>query len=183
MKKIIVTTIITALLFATPLRAAETPQNDALVRAWQSMSYEQQAAANIAYKSAVTGYTEAEFDLLSRCVEAESNRQFTEEGYRCRLFIAITIINRINSSAFPNSVQAVISQAGQFSVYSSGAVYQVSRTELSDMAIIEARQMIAAGEAPNVLYFNCVGYNYPGYCVPYDYIGGNYFMTVSEAGS
>ena len=179
-KKIIIAALTISLLFSTPARASEMRQNDALVRAWSSMTYEQQATAGIEYKCAVTGYTTEEFELLSRTVEAESNRQFTEEGYRCRLYVALTIINRINSEAFPNTITGVISQCGQFSVYSSGAIYQVERTDFSDMAIIEARQMIADGVAPNVLYFNCVGYNYPGYCVPFDCIGGNYFMTVEE---
>lgn len=179
-KKIIIAALTTALLFSGPVYASETRQNDALVRAWLSMTEEQRLDAGIEYKCAITGYTVEEFELLSRCVEAESNRQFTEEGYRCRLFVALTIINRVNSSSFPDTITGVISQCGQFSVYSSGAIYQVERTDFSDMAIIEARQMIADGAAPNVLYFNCVGYNYPGYCVPYDCIGGNYFMTVEE---
>ena len=158
----------------------EMAQNDARVLAWQSMTDEQRAEANIEYKAAITGYTVEEFELLSRCIESESNRQFDEEGYRCRLYIALTIINRVNSSSFPNNVIDVIQQPGQFSVYASGAIYTVEPTKLSDLAIIEARQMIAEGNAPNILYFNCVGYNYSGVCTPYAYVGGNYFMTIEE---
>ena len=159
----------------------ELPQNDARARAWQSMTAEQREDASVEYYAAITGYTVEEFDLLSRCVECESNREFTEEGFMCRVYVALTIINRVNNDSFPNDIEGVISQAGQFSVYSSGAIWRTDRTTYSDMAILKAREMIATGDAPNILYFNCIGYNYPSICVPFDCVGGNYFMTVEEA--
>lgn len=169
-----------SLAFNIALYSSRTAQNEARVRAWQSMTDEQREGADIEYYAAVTGYTVEEFDLLSRCVECESNREFTEEGFICRVFVALTIINRVNNSSFPDTIEEVISQSGQFSVYSSGAIWRTERTTYSDTAILKAREMLAAGDAPNVLYFNCIGYNYPNVCTPYDCIGGNYFMTVEE---
>jgi hypothetical protein len=116
-----------------------------------------------------------EFILLSSIVEAESNRSQTDnEG---RIMIAICIMNRVKSDRFPNTITGVIGQSGQFSTcrrHSDGSLYSVTeRSDLSDMAVIEAVQRIEAGEAPAVLWFNCIGYNSWG--TPYAYVGGNYF--------
>lgn len=51
------------------------------------------------------------------------------------------------------------------------------RTELSDEAVIQAIREIESGTAPEVLFFNCIGYNYG---TPYGYVDGNYFMTYEE---
>jgi hypothetical protein len=116
-----------------------------------------------------------EFILLSSITEAESNRSQTDnEG---RIMIAICILNRVNDDRFPDTITEVISQSGQFSTCrraSDGSYYSVTeRTDLSDLAVIEAVRRIEAGEAPAVLWFNCIGYNSWG--TPYACIGGNYF--------
>lgn len=115
-----------------------------------------------------------EFILLSSITEAESNRSQTDnEG---RIMIAICILNRVNDDRFPDTITGVISQSGQFSTcrrHSDGTYYSVTeRTDLSDLAVIEAIRRIESEEAPAVLWFNCIGYNYG---TPYACIGGNYF--------
>lgn len=118
-----------------------------------------------------------EFILLSSIVEAESNRSQTDnEG---RIMIAICILNRVNDDTgrFGEGITGVIGQSGQFSTcrrHSDGSLYSVTeRSDLSDAAVIEAVQRIEAGEAPAVLWFNCIGYNSWG--TPYACVGGNYF--------
>ena len=118
-----------------------------------------------------------EFILLSSIVEAESNRSQTDnEG---RIMIAICILNRVNDDAgrFGEGITGVIGQSGQFSTCrraSDGSLYSVTeRSNLSDLAVIEAVRRIEAGEAPAVLWFNCIGYNSWG--TPYACVGGNYF--------
>ena len=115
-----------------------------------------------------------EFILLSSITEAESNRSQTDnEG---RIMVAICILNRVNDDGFPDTITGVISQSGQFSTcrrHSDGTYYSVTeRTDLSDQAVIEAVRRIESGEAPAVLWFNCIGYSYG---TPYGNIGGNYF--------
>lgn len=115
-----------------------------------------------------------EFILLSSITEAESNRSQTDnEG---RVMVAICILNRVNDDGFPDTITGVISQSGQFSTcrrHSDGTYYSVTeRTDLSDQAVIEAVRRIESGEAPAVLWFNCIGYSYG---TPYGNIGGNYF--------
>lgn len=125
-----------------------------------------------------------EFILISSITEAESNRSQTDnEG---RIMIAICIMNRVNSDRFPNTISGVIGQSGQFSTcrrHSDGSLYSVTeRTDLSDLAVIEAMRRIEEGEAPAVLWFNCIGFCSWG--TPYrnpdsanGTYGGNYFST------
>ena len=116
-----------------------------------------------------------EFMLFSGIVEAESNRS-TDGDLEGRIMIALTIWNRVHDSRFPDSVTEVISQHGQFSTYRrSTSSSCVSGTVYSDEAVIRAYEWIQSGEEyPEVLFFNCRGYNMGE---AYDCVGGNYFMT------
>lgn len=116
------------------------------------------------------GMTVEEFILISSCVEAESDRSESLDG---RILIAETILNRVEDDRFPDTITEVLTQRGQFSTIRSNGTCVVSRTNISDRAVYEAVQEIELGEAPNVLFFNCIGYNYG---TPYDYVDGNYFM-------
>ena len=117
----------------------------------------------------LAGMTEEEFYLISSVVEAESDRSESLDG---RILIAETILNRVNSPSFPDTIPEVLQQAGQFTTVVNGRSI-VERTELSDQAVIIAVQEIESGTAPEVLFFNCIGYNYG---TPYAYVDGNYFM-------
>ena len=116
--------------------------------------------------------SESDFIFISSVVEAESDRSESLEG---RILIAETILNRVNSPSFPDTIPEVLQQAGQFSTVVNGRSI-VERTELSDEAVIIAVREIEAGTAPSVMYFNCIGFN--GYGTPYGSgsIDGNYFM-------
>ena len=120
------------------------------------------------------GMTEEEFIFISSVVEAESDRSESLEG---RILIAETILNRVNSDLFPDTISGVLTQSGQFSTVVNGHSV-TERTELSDEAVIIAARAIEDGTAPEVLFFNCIGYNYGD---PYGYVDGNYFMTYEEA--
>ena len=76
---------------------------------------------------------------------------------------------------FPDTITEVLTQRGQFSTVRNGhSVTQ--RTDLSDLAVIEAVEWINSGEEyPWVLFFNCRGYNAG---TASNRIGGNYFMTM-----
>lgn len=151
--------------------ASETGEDWAKERAWASMTDEQRYEAPIEYKARAVGMTVEEFDLISRVVEAESDRSSSIDG---RILIALTILNRVQSGRWPDTISGVCNQSGQFSVVSSGAIWSVGRTDISDWAVIEAHRWIAEGTAPNVMFFNCVGYNGGS---AYGYVDGNYFMT------
>lgn len=164
--------LLIVLLTAVSLLAAETPADWARDRAIISMTDEQLYNASVEYKARACGLSVDEFILLSSVVEAESNRGESLDG---RILIAETILNRVNNSTdFPDTITGVCYQPGQFSVISSGAAFSVGRTARSDWAVIEAVREINQDTAPNVLYFNCVGY---AYGTPYGYVDGNYFVT------
>lgn len=165
-------TQIIAVLLAAVTFGTETPDDWARDRAWNSMTEEQRYEAPIDLKARSVGLTEDEFELMSRVVEAESDRSDNLEG---RVLIALVLFNRVASASFPDNMESVCTQSGQFEVVSNGAIWSVGRTNLSDYAIIEAHRRIAEGLAPNVMYFNNSGYDYG---TPYCYEGGNYFVTV-----
>lgn len=120
----------------------------------------------------LAGMTEEEFNLISSVVEAESDRSESLDG---RILIAETILNRVNSPLFEgDTITEILTASGQFSTVVNGHSV-TERTELSDQAVIIAVQEIEAGTAPEVLFFNCIGYNYG---TPYGYVDGNYFMTL-----
>lgn len=167
---------VASILLSAALMAAEIPgtADTAKTRAWLSMTEAQRLEADIEYKAAACGLSVETFDLLSRTIEAESDRSDNLEG---RVLIALTILNRVDSTSFPGTIEGVITQEGQFEVYYNGSIYGISRTALSDMAIIEAQRRIAEGIAPRVMYFNNSNY---AYGEPYCYEGGNYFVTTND---
>ena len=114
-----------------------------------------------------------EYVLISSVVEAESNRcQDSTEGRR---YIALCILCRVMDSRFPNTITGVLTQSGQFSTVRNGSSV-TNRTDLSDLAVIEAVYWINSGEEyPWVLFFNCRNY-FSGY-EAYACIGGNYFSV------
>lgn len=138
---------------------------------WESLSEQAQNTTDVQIKAWFADMTDEEFELLSSVVEAESDRSENLEGKK---LIALTILNRVESSNHPNSIKAVITESGQFQVYAEGTYRKVGRTDSSDRAVIEAVYW-QQDEHPNVIYFNCIGYNHLG--TPYCYEGGNYFET------
>lgn len=138
---------------------------------WRSLSEQERNDAPVEIKAYIAGMTTEEFKLISAVVEAESDRSDSLEG---KELIALTILNRVESDNFPNTIKGVIAAGGQFQVYEQGIYKQVGRTDTSDEAVIEASFWIKT-EHPAVVYFNSIGYNYLG--TPYAYVDGNYFET------
>lgn len=165
---------IIAATLATMIIGTETPADWAADRQWLSMTDEQRYEASVEMKARAVGLTEDEFVFFSACIEAESDRGTSDDSQEGRVLIALTVYNRMESDSFPDTVDGVLRQSGQFSVVSNGQAASVGRTHRSDWAIIEAHRRLAEGTAPHVMYFNCIGYN--GF-TPYGYYGDNYFMT------
>ncbi|MBS4214437.1 cell wall hydrolase [Neobacillus rhizophilus] len=77
------------------------------------------AAASAALKLEENqGYSEQELDLLARLVRAEAEI----EPYEGKVAVACVVLNRVTSSAFPNSIREVIYQKGQFQPVRNGAI-------------------------------------------------------------
>ncbi|MFV0343552.1 MAG: cell wall hydrolase [Anaerocolumna sp.] len=69
-------------------------------------------------KKETVNYTKAELRLLSALIYCEANG----ETYNGKLAVAIVVMNRVRSSAFPDSVKGVIYQKYQFGPVSNGAL-------------------------------------------------------------
>lgn len=129
------------------------------------------AAMTIEQRADLAGMTVEDFIFISSVVEAESDRSENLEG---RILIALTIINRVEDERFPDSISEVLTAPSQFSTVRNGHSI-VERTDYSDEAVIRAVEWNEQGTEPNVLFFNCRGYNNG---TAYGYIDGNYFMTM-----
>ena len=128
-------------------------------------------ATTIEERAEMAGMTVEDFVFISSVVEAESDRSESLDG---RILIALTIINRVEDPRFPDTISEVLNQRGQFSTVRNGHSV-TERTDYSDEAVIRAVERNEAGDEPNVLFFNCVGY---GIGEPYGLIDGNYFTTM-----
>lgn len=105
-----------------------------------------------------------ELELLARVVQAEAGNQ----GLYGKQLVVDVIFNRVDSSNFPDTVEGVCSQSGQFSVYASGAIYRVEPD-------IETYQAICLEldnrENDFILYFNNSGFGKN----PWKKVGDHYF--------
>lgn len=120
------------------------------------------------------GLSSWEFDYMARVVQAESNGTYDWSDFEDKVHIAAVIFNRKDSRSFYNTISGVLDEPGQFST-TSGGYCSCSSSESSRWAIVEAQRRLQNGDIPrNLLYFNCIGYNYG---TPYCCFGGNYFMT------
>lgn len=78
----------------------------------------------------LSGY---EADLLARLVRAEAQ----SESYAGKVAVAQTVLNRVDSDKFPDSISAVIHQKGQFSPVTNGSINRPADNE-SKRAVAEA---------------------------------------------
>ncbi|NLO10001.1 MAG: cell wall hydrolase [Clostridiales bacterium] len=102
-------------------------------------------------------YTQEELKLLACLVHAEAGNQ----SYEGKLAVANVVLNRVKSSKYANTIEAVIYQPGQFTVSRSGSLEkQLDRYESystkSQLLTIKAAKAALSG-ANNIgsrLYFN-----------------------------
>lgn len=71
----------------------------------------------VKYQEGVS-YSQDELRLLACLVHAEAGTQ----SYEGKLAVANVVLNRVNSSKYPDTIKAVIYQSGQFSVANSGSL-------------------------------------------------------------
>ena len=86
-------------------------------------------------------------ELLAKITYAEAGNQTLEQ----QLAVAATILNRVESESFPNTIQEVISQKGQFSSVKGGTVMAfgepVAFAEVPE-SCVQAAERALAGEDP-----------------------------------
>lgn len=78
-------------------------------------------------------FSSSEIDLLSRLVTAEARN----EPYVGKVAVAEVVMNRMNSEEFPDTLEGVVYQSGQFQVVSNGTINEPA-TDISIQATKEA---------------------------------------------
>ena len=93
-----------------------------------------------------------DYEYMAKCVLAEAGNQ---DEYGKRLVIDV-ILNRTENTAFPNTVNDVINQSGQFEVVSNGTIYN----QIPDDYIYNLiDQEINNRTDSEILYFKTLGYH------------------------
>ncbi|NLZ54287.1 MAG: cell wall hydrolase [Thermoanaerobacteraceae bacterium] len=112
----------------------------------------QEQKQNEATKTASRGsgysVTNKELDLLERVVMAEAGA----EPYEGKIAVVNVIMNRVAHKSYPNTIEGVIFQKGQFTPARNGKIWRVTPTESVKKAVREALngKKIVNGD---VLYF------------------------------
>lgn len=105
----------------------------------------QQASPQRGNSTHPTTNSSNEITLLAQLVHAEANGQ----PYEGKVAVACVVLNRVHSGKFPNTIEGVIYQSGQFSPVSNGAINN-SPTQ-SDIAAV--RDALNNNRYQGALYF------------------------------
>jgi N-acetylmuramoyl-L-alanine amidase len=68
----------------------------------------------------IKNYTKHELDLLARLVRAEAQT----EPFEGKIAVACVVLNRVESSLFPDTIKEVIYEPGQFQPISNGEIHE-----------------------------------------------------------
>jgi N-acetylmuramoyl-L-alanine amidase len=108
-----------------------------------------QASNTSTATNASSNVSASDKDLLARLVQAEASG----EPYAGKVAVAVVVLNRVDSSSFPNSISAVINQAGQFSPVSNGEIKKPADSE-SIRAVNEALTTKRSLGAGSLFFYN-----------------------------
>lgn len=114
------------------------------------LSAEGTTSAQLSNNSPEVSNNFGELDLLAALVWAEAG----DQDFIGQRIVADCVLNRVRSAEWPNSVEAVIYQPGQFSVVANGRLDQGFYNATPDC--YEAARLALSGDLydPNVIYFS-----------------------------
>ena len=126
-------------------RAAEEAERIAREKAEAAAAQAEAAAAQ-----------QAEKELLASLIFCEAGNQ----PYEGQVAVGAVVMNRINSSSYPDTMEEVIYQSGQFSPAMSGWLDRVRANQGYTEAAMQAAEDALAGSNPigDCLYFSVGGY-------------------------
>lgn len=132
-------------------RAAEEAERIAREKA-EAEAAEAAAAAEAEAEAA----QQAEKELLASLIFCEAGNQ----PYEGQVAVGAVVMNRINSSSYPDTMEEVIYQSGQFSPAMSGWLDRVRANQGYTEAAMQAAEDALAGSNPigDCLYFSVGGY-------------------------
>ncbi len=100
-----------------------------------------------------TTLTDEEILLMQKVVSAESRGESPEAQYT----VACVILNRMESPIFPNTLEGVVRQSGQFTCVGNGIINNVPITESVEQAVAKALDNNTVDE--EVLWFRSSHYH------------------------
>ena len=115
---------------------------------------------------AISLYSEEDIELLALVMLAEAEG---EDEYGRRLVVS-TILNRVDSEKFPNTIYEVVYQEGQFSSMFNG---RADRVVVTDEAREQVQKELESRSNYDVLYFRM--YHYHSFGTPLFVHGCHYF--------
>lgn len=115
---------------------------------------------------AISLYSEEDIELLALVMLAEAEG---EDEYGRRLVVS-TILNRVDSEKYPNTIREVVYQKGQFSSMFNG---RADRVVVTDEAREQVRKELESRTNYDVLYFRM--YRYHSWGTPLFVHGCHYF--------
>lgn len=116
--------------------------------------------------------TESDVVLLAATIQAEAGNQ----SYEGKLAVGSVIMNRVNSSSFPNTIYGVISQTNQFEPWRKGIITRIVSAGPDSTCIEIARSVIGGARNGTWLFFMTPYWaNYYGIS-NYETIGGHAFF-------
>lgn len=113
-------------------------------------------------------YSDEEIELIALVTMAEAEAE-TEKGQR---LVIDSILNRVDSEHFPNTVKEVIYQPNQFTSMTNG---RVDRCYVKDELCQLVREEINSRSNTDVIFFGSNGYSFYG--TPMFQEGGHYFSS------
>ena len=97
--------------------------------------------------------SQEEYEILLRIVEAEA----TNEDVKGKMLVANVVLNRVESTRFPDDIESVVFQKNgkkyQFSPIRDGRYYEVEITETTRLAV--DRVLAGEDESMGALFFAC----------------------------
>jgi len=123
-------------------------------------------------------YSEAELDLLARCIFAEAGGM----DYAGQVAVGAVVVNRVQNSRFPDTITEVIYAPRQFECVTNGMINKQAPQSCYDAAIAALH---GADNTYGALYFWAPDLVYSAYHESLNYIctvGGHIFATDEEIG-
>ena len=116
----------------------------------------EQEAQEKAEREAREAYVRANQELLASIIYCEAGNQ----PYEGQVAVGAVVMNRIKSSSYPDTMEEVIYQSGQFSPAMSGWLDRVRANQGYTEAAMQAAEDALAGSNPigDCLYFSVGGY-------------------------
>ena len=115
-----------------------------------------EAEAAAAAQAEAEAAQQAEKELLASLIFCEAGNQ----PYEGQVAVGAVVMNRIKSSSYPDTMEEVIYQSGQFSPAMSGWLDRVRANQSYTEAAMQAAEDALAGSNPigDCLYFSVGGY-------------------------